>query len=119
MGCALGAGEQRLVVSKVGRIKVLLHRPLEGTPKTATLRRTATGKWFVTFSCAWEPTPLPPTGREVGLDLGLRVFAMPTAGEPIANPRFFRAEERALAKSQRKPKAAVDAHKAVREALTQ
>ncbi len=115
----LDATDKRLVVAKVGRIKVVLHRPLEGTPKTATLRRTATGKWFVTFSCAWEPTPLPPTGREVGLDLGLRVFAMPTAGEPIANPRFFRAEERALAKSQRKHKVAVDAHKAVREALTQ
>jgi putative transposase len=103
----------------VGRIKALLHRPLEGTPKTATIRRTATGKWFVSFSCDWEPSPPPPTGQEVGIDVGLKVFAMPTEGNPIRNPRFFRAEERALAKAQREHQVALDAHKAVRAALTQ
>jgi len=36
---------------KVGRIKVVLHRPLEGSPKTATIRRTATGKWCVSIVC--------------------------------------------------------------------
>src|SRR5260221_1746341 len=119
VGCALDAAQKRLVVSKVGRIKALLHRPLEGMPKTATLRRTATGKWFVTFSCEWEPTPLPPTGQAVGIDVGLTVFAMPTIGDPIANPRFFCVEERALAETQRKHQVALDAHKAVRAALTQ
>jgi putative transposase len=111
-------GEKRLVVSKVGRIKVLLHRPLEGTPKTATIRRSATGKWFVSFSCEWEPTPLPPVHREVGVDVGLTVFAMPTQGDPIKNPRFFRREECALAKAQRKHQVALDAHKATRLVLT-
>src|SRR5262249_23508143 len=81
VGCALDARARRVVVSKVGRIKVRLHRPLEGTPKTATIRRSATGKWFVSFSCEWEPTPLPPTGREVGIDVGLKVFAMPSEGK--------------------------------------
>jgi putative transposase len=118
VGCALDAREKRLVVSKVGRIKVLLHRPLEGAPKTATIRRTATGKWFVSFSCEWAPTPQPPTGHEVGLDVGLKVFAMPSAGEPIENPRFLRAAERALAKAQRKHQVALDAHKTIRTALT-
>jgi putative transposase len=117
-GCALAVAEKRLVVSKVGRIKVVLHRPLEGTPKTATIRRTATGKWFVTFACEWDPTPLPPTGRQVGLDAGLKVFAMPTEGDPIANPRFFRAEERTLAKAQRRHHLALDAHQALRTAVT-
>ena len=119
VGCALDMSEQRLAVSKVGRIKVLPHRPLEGAPKTATIRRTATGKWFVSFSCAWEPTPLPRTQREVGIDVGLTVFAMPTEGDPIANPRFFRSEERALAKAQRKHQVALDTHKARRAALTE
>jgi putative transposase len=92
---------------------------LEGTPKTATIRRTATGKWFVSFSCEWEPTPLPPTGREVGLDVGLKVFAMPSVGDPIENPRFFRSEERALAKAQRKHQLALDTHTAIRSALSE
>jgi putative transposase len=119
VGCALDAAQKRLVVFKVGRIKALLHRPLEGMPKTASLRRTATGKWFVTFSCEWEPTPLPPTGQAVGIDVGLKVFAMPSQGCEIENPRFFRAEERALARAQRKHQVALDAHTAVRAAVTE
>jgi putative transposase len=119
VGCALDAQEKQLVVSKVGRIKVLLHRPLEGAPKTATLRRTATGKWFVFFSCEWEPTPLPPIGQEVGIDVGLKVFAMPSQGKEIDNPRFFRSKERALAKAQRKHQVALDTHKAVRAAVAE
>jgi putative transposase len=117
-GCALDVQAQRLVVSKVGRVKIVSHRPLEGAPKTATIRRTATGKWFVTFSCAWEPTPLPQTGKEVGIDVGLRVFAMPTTGDSIENTRFFRAEERALSKAQRRHQMALDIHKTMRSALT-
>jgi putative transposase len=61
---------------------------------------------------------LPPVHREVGIDVGLKVFAMPTEGDPIENPRFFRAEERALAKAQRKHQLTLDAHKVVRVALT-
>jgi len=119
VGCALDATEKRLVVSRVGRIKVLVHRPLEGAPKTATLRRTATGKWFVTIACEWEPTLPPPTGQAVGIDVGLKVFAMPSQGKEITNPRFFRTEEHALAKAQRKHQVALDTHTAVRAALTQ
>jgi putative transposase len=66
---------------------------LEGTPTTATIRRTATGKWFATIACEWEPTALPPTGQEVGIAVGLATFATLTQGDPIENPRFFRQEE--------------------------
>jgi putative transposase len=55
----------------------------------------------------------------VGIDVGLKVFAMPTEGDPIENPRFFGAEERALAKAQRKHQLALDAHKTIRSALTE
>ncbi|HEV8190518.1 MAG TPA: transposase [Ktedonobacterales bacterium] len=59
----------------------------------------------------------PPSGQAVGLDVGLKVFAMPTTGEPEENPRFFRSEERALARAQRKHRVALDAHKTLRAAL--
>ena len=100
-------------------MKLISHRPLDGTPKTATIRRAPTGKWFVTISCEWEPTPLPPTGQEVGIDVGLKVFAMPSVGDPLEPPRFFRAEEPELGKVQRKHQVALDVHKAVRATLTQ
>jgi len=47
-------GDQ-LILSKVGAVKLVLHRPVEGTPKTVTLSRSRTGKWFACFSCETEP----------------------------------------------------------------
>jgi putative transposase len=118
-GVKLSASGKRLILSKVGDVKLIYHRPLEGAPKTATIRRTATGKWFVTISCDWEPTPLPPTGKPVGIDVGLKTFATLSDGQEIANPRFFRPEERALAKTQRTHQITLDAHKAKRAELTE
>ena len=88
-----------------GLVKLILHRPLEGTPKTATIcrRSSSTGKWYVSFACACaEPAPLPETGQQVGIDVGLKTFATLSTGAEIATPRFFRPEERALAKAQRR-----------------
>jgi putative transposase len=101
VGCRLV--DKHLRVANVGHVKVLVHRPLEGIPKTATIRRSSTGKWYVSFSCECaEPAPLPPTGQEVGIDVGLKAFAALTVGDVIENPRYFRAEEHALAKAQRR-----------------
>jgi putative transposase len=70
-GVSLNASSKRPLLSKIGTAKLVYHRPLEGAPKTTTIRRTATGKWYVTIAYEWEPTPLPPTGRDVGVDVGL------------------------------------------------
>lgn len=91
-----------LRLSKIGNIKVVLHRPIEGKIKTCTIKRSSTGKWYVMFSCEWEPVPLPENNQAVGIDVGLRSFATFSTGEQIENPRFFRQEERVLAKAQRK-----------------
>lgn len=91
-----------LALSKIGNVPIILHRPLEGTPKSAVVRRTPTGKWFVTFSCEWEPTALPPNDRQIGIDMGVRVFATLSDGTKIENPRFFKAEQKVVAKAQRK-----------------
>jgi putative transposase len=102
VGCRLDAEEQRVRIANVGMVKILLHRPLEGAPKTATISRSSTGKWYICFSCECvEPAPLPATGQQVGIDVGLATFATLSDGQVIANPRFFRAEEMALAKAQR------------------
>jgi putative transposase len=87
----------------VGEVKILLHRPTEGTPKTATITRSSTGKWYVCFSCECpEPSPLPTTGQQVGIDVGLKTFATLSDGQHLANPRFFRTQERVLANVQRR-----------------
>ncbi len=101
-GCAVDGERRRLVVSKIGEIKLVYHRNLEGIPKTATIRRSSTGKWYVTIACEWEPTALPPVYQDVGIDVGLKTFASLSDGHAIENPHFFREEEHALAKNQHK-----------------
>ena len=91
-----------LVLSKIGRLAVRWSRPLEGTPKTVTISHEADG-WYVCFSCADVPTePLPLTGQETGIDLGLESFATLADGSQIANPRIFRVAELNLKRAQRR-----------------
>jgi putative transposase len=93
-----------LILSKLGSIKLVMHRPLTGLPKTATVKRTPTGKWFVSISVETGPEAgtLPPSDESVGIDVGLSTFAYLSTGEQIANPRFFRKEEQALSRAHRK-----------------
>jgi putative transposase len=91
-----------LVLSKVGRLAVRWSRPLDGTPKTVTISREA-DRWHACFSCADVPTmPLPPTWRETGIDVGLKVFLITADGEAVENPRHHRSAEKQLAKAQRR-----------------
>ena len=92
----------KLNLSKIGSVKVNLHRELCGTPKTVCLRRGAGNKWFVTFACECPDLVLPADQKAVGIDVGLQAFATLSNGAKIANPRFFRKDEKALAKAQRK-----------------
>ena len=65
----------KLRLSKVGDVKIVLHRSLEGPVKTLTIRRTATGKWFATFSVEVPPSPRPETAKTVGIDVGLTFYS--------------------------------------------
>src|SRR5436190_3079682 len=94
--------DDRVCLSKIGSVKMVYHRPIKGKIKTCTIRRSSTGKWYVSFSVECEPERLDPVGTQVGIDVGLKSFATLSTGEEIANPRFFRHEEKALAKVQRK-----------------
>ncbi|MDK2890713.1 MAG: putative transposase, partial [Methanoculleus sp.] len=94
--------KDRLHLSKIGDIRIVLHRPIEGTIKTLTIRRSATGKWYACFSVEYEPSPAPRKETTVGIDVGLESFATLSNGEKIENPRFFRTDEKDLAKAQRK-----------------
>src|SRR6266699_198234 len=96
-----------LVLAKLGHVKMVLHRAITGTPKTAIVKRTPTGKWFVSISVEMEEEDiigkrLPVSEEGVGIDVGLKTFAYLSTGEAITNPRFFRQEEAALARASRK-----------------
>ena len=100
-GCRLD--DKGLRLSKIGCIRVVQHRPLEGIPKSCTITRTAIGKWFVSISCdIGDKDKRADSGSAIGIDVGLTSFAVTSDGEKIENRRFFRQEEKSLAKAQRK-----------------
>ena len=90
-----------LWLSKIGKIKCKVHRPLLGEAKTCCLRRV-NGKWFACITCEVEPVLLPVSKERIGIDVGLKTFAALSDGTFIENPRFFRTQEKALAKASRK-----------------
>jgi putative transposase len=97
----------KLELAKLGRVKMVLHRKITGTPKTAIVKRTPTGKWVVNITVALSSEDLqekrwPPSDEAVGIDVGLKTFAYLSTEEEIANPRFFREDEAKLARAQRK-----------------
>ena len=88
--------DSRLCLSKIGSIKITLHRPLEGTIKTCTVKYEA-GQWYAVFSCeVAQPEPLPPVESEVGIDLGVSHFAALSDGTFIENPRHYRRAQKKL-----------------------
>jgi putative transposase len=99
---------QRFLVSvsnvyapKVGEIKAVIHRTMEGTPKNLTISKTKSGKYYASIQCEVEiPDPQPKNG-EVGIDLGLKHFAVLSDGEVINNPRHLKKSEKKLARLQR------------------
>jgi putative transposase len=94
--------DNRICLSKAGSIKMVYHRPIRGKIKTLTIYKSSTGKWYACFSVECEPECRPFRSEQVGIDVGLKTFATLSTGEAIENPRFFRKEEKALARVQRK-----------------
>jgi putative transposase len=98
-GFALHGG--RVFIAKVGNVRVRWSRPLPSGPSSATAIREADGRYYVSFVVKRDAEPLPATGRETGIDVGLDRLAVTSDGEIIANPRFLRAKKRHLARAQR------------------
>jgi putative transposase len=91
-----------LVLSKIGRHAVRWSRPLEGTPKTVSIIQEPDG-WYICIACADVPVnPLPLTGEETGVDLGLESFLTLANGEQLDNLRHYRQAEKRLVKRERR-----------------
>ena len=90
-----------LRVGKIGRIKVKLHRPIEGVIKTLTIKKEA-GEYYAIFSALNEVEPQKFDDQNpVGIDMGLRTFATLSDGRKIPKPNFAREKEKRIAHWQR------------------
>jgi putative transposase len=85
----------------LGRVKVGQHRPVVGRVKTLQLKREHR-RWYVIVVTETEPVPLPPTGRSVGVDMGVARFLTTSNGEMVANPRFLDLAQARIATLQRR-----------------
>ena len=85
----------------VGRVKVSQHRPVVGRVKTLQVKREGR-RWYVVVVTETETVPLPPTGRSVGVDVGVARFLTTSDGVIVANPRFLDAAQRRIADLQRR-----------------
>jgi putative transposase len=92
----------KLFLSKIGSCRVRLSREVEGKIKTCTIKRECDG-WYVIFTAEGSVSkPLPKTGINVGVDVGIEYFATLSTGEHVENPKFFKKSELALREAQQK-----------------
>jgi putative transposase len=85
----------RLHLSKIGHIKIKLHREIKGKVKTCTIKREGE-QWYVVFTSEYEfdaAATFHPSAEAIGIDLGIHSFAVLSDGTYIENPRFYRHTE--------------------------
>lgn len=86
---------------KLGLVRFAKSREVEGKIRSATIRRNPSGKYFLSIGAEVEVKELPKTNSAIGVDVGLKNFAILSDGTTFSNPKFFRTLEEKLAKFQR------------------
>lgn len=92
----------RIKLPKLGWIRFAKSREVEGRIINVTIRRNASGKYFISVLTETEIKPLPKTDSAIGIDVGLKHFAIFSNGEVFENPKWLRKLERKLIREQRK-----------------
>ena len=109
----------KLRVQHVGMIKIKLHRAIEGTVKTVSLKLEG-DKWFAVFSCDLGEVNVEPSHNPaVGIDVGIESFLTTSDGQHMPNPRYLKSELPALRRAgrsvSRKKKGGQNRKKAVKK----
>lgn len=95
--------EQGLLgIPKFTPIKTVFHRPIEGKMKSVNVSKTPSGKYFASILCEIEKeVKQKQTGGEIGIDLGLKSFAVTSEGVAVPAPKFLRTSQDKLTRLQR------------------
>ena len=88
-GFGIDFENKKLILSKIGSIPIKLHRPVEGKIKGVIVKRERSGRWYAIVQVENDSKPLPPTGKTVGIDVGIRHFLTDSDGRHVENPRFY------------------------------
>lgn len=94
--------DRYIKLPKIGLVRVKKHRDFDGIIKSATVSKTPSGKYYVSVlvKCK-EQEKLPQSQNNIGIDLGVKEFAITSNGDMIENPRYLRKSEKRLRKLQK------------------
>ena len=102
VGANIKIVEKCIQLPKLGLVKCRISKEVKGRILSATVSQNPSGKYFVALCCAdVEIEPLPSTGAVVGLDMGLKSFAITSDGIEYPNHRYLRKSQKKLACLQR------------------
>ena len=82
-------------------VKIRQHRSFEGVIKSCTISKAPSGKYHISILVETEIQKLPASDMRVGIDVGIKDFAVLSNGEAYKNPKHLRKSEKRLAKLQR------------------
>ncbi|MFI6324150.1 RNA-guided endonuclease InsQ/TnpB family protein [Nonomuraea sp. NPDC050556] len=107
-----------LRLPKIGDVPVRWSRVLPSEPSSVTVIKDSAGRYFASFVVQTTDEKLPDADTEIGIDLGLKHFAVLSDGSKVANPRILRRAAKKLRKAQkalsRKEKDSANRQKATR-----
>ena len=83
------------------KIKIVLHRQFTGLIKSATISKTHSNQYYISILVDTENIQLPKNDNKIGIDLGLKEFAICSNGDRFANPKNLRKSEKRLTKLQK------------------
>ncbi len=92
--------DHRLKLPKLGWVSISQSRKLEGRIINATISRKSSGKYFVAILCETDIEELPKTGSSVGVDVGIKDFAVLSDGEAFPNMKYYEKSQEKLKKEQ-------------------
>lgn len=102
MGSNIKALEKAVQLPKLGIVKCRISKEVRGRILSATVSQNPSGKYFVALCCTdVEMEPLPSTGAVVGLDMGIKSFAVSSEGKEYPSHKYFAKSEKKLARLQR------------------
>jgi putative transposase len=90
-----------LNLSKIGDVKIIQHRPVEGKVKRLTILREYSGKWYASFACEVEDKPIQGRLPSIGIDFGLNSLVAFDDGTKIEAPQLYRKTYEKLRRTQR------------------
>lgn len=82
-------------------IRVKLHRKFTGTIKSCTISKTPSNKYYISILVDTENKVLPKVDKKIGVDVGLKEFAICSDGYRVPNPKYLRKSEKRLKKLQK------------------